>query len=636
MQLDLTALRRQLDDLGQAVALVWRATRGWTLAWGGLLALQAGVLVGIVAVTRTLVNQLTAITTPAGNPSALPPLFLVAGGMVLLLLLSDVVCTLLAWVRTMQAGLVQDEVSARIHAKALTLDLTFYDSPEYHDQLHRAQSDASSRPLTLLENLGQLVQQSLTLLALLRMLLPFGGWLPGLLLLSTLPTLGIVVRNTLREHHWRMANTPEQRRVRYYDWLLTDRATAAEVRLFAVGDHFHDLFQQARQRLRGGEAELARQQAVGEVSAGVLGWLIGGAALAWMVWQTAYGRLRLGDLVLFYQVFSQGQRLLHTLVGNVGQIYGNTLLLEHFFTFLALQPRLAAAHPPAGAAKAVGHVAAPIQAGQGVQDNSAACHHPPRGPRLQHGIRFEQVCFRYPGSERLALAHFDLWIPAGQVVAIVGENGAGKSTLLKLLCRFYDPEAGAITWDGIDLRTWSPTQLWSSMTVLFQQPVRFLGTATENIALGDLTVASTPTRVAQAAQAAGAASVIERLPSGYMTLLGKWFGGAELSGGEWQRLALARAFLRQAPMIILDEPTSALDAWAERDWMTRLRALVAGRTAILITHRFTTAMQADFIHLLEQGRVVESGAHHELLARQGRYAQAWQAQMHAHTNQQRS
>jgi ATP-binding cassette subfamily B protein len=230
----------------------------------------------------------------------------------------------------------------------------------------------------------------------------------------------------------------------------------------------------------------------------------------------------------------------------------------------------------------------------------------------------------------LALEDFSLTLPAGQLTAIVGPNGAGKSTLIKLLCRFYDPLAGRVTFDGIDLRDLALADIWRSVTVLFQSPVQYHATARQNIAVGDLEARADEAAIEAAGRAAGAHAVVERLPRGYGTLLGKLFAdGTELSGGEWQRVALARAFLRQAPIIALDEPTSAMDSWAEAEWLDRFRRLVQGWTALIVTHRFTTAMRADVIHAMEGGRIVETGSHDELLARGGLYAESWTAQMRA-------
>ena len=249
---------------------------------------------------------------------------------------------------------------------------------------------------------------------------------------------------------------------------------------------------------------------------------------------------------------------------------------------------------------------------------------------MHHRIDFRGVTFRYPGHERTVLQNFNLTIPAGQITAVVGPNGAGKSTLLKLLCRLYDPEAGRIELDGNDLRDFSVKELRRLITVLFQWPVRYYTTVAENIAVGDLRATPDPAAIEAAARRAGAHEIIARLPHGYDTPLGGWFAdGSELSGGEWQRLALARAFLRRAPLMILDEPTSALDSWAEADWFDRFRILANGRTAIIITHRFTIARRADMIHVMDAGRIVESGTHDDLLLRGGLYAQSWFTQVQA-------
>ncbi len=232
----------------------------------------------------------------------------------------------------------------------------------------------------------------------------------------------------------------------------------------------------------------------------------------------------------------------------------------------------------------------------------------------------------------MALDRFSLTIPAGHTVALVGANGAGKSTLIKLLCRLYDPEAGAITLDGVNIREIPLEELRRQITVLFQQPIQYHTTAAENIALGNLAATPGDAEIVAAARAAGADTPIDRLPEGYDTVLGKMFGGADLSGGEWQRVALARAFLRPAPILVLDEPTSAMDSWAEAAWLERFRCLAHGRTVLMITHRFTTAMQADMIHVMEAGEIVESGRHDALLARGGLYAQSWSTQMKSHTD----
>ncbi len=591
-------LRTSLPYLPRAFGLVWATARRWTVAWAVLLLVQGLLPVATVYLTRAVVDSLVASLDGGADWANLRPTLLLVALMAGVLLLTEVLRSLTGWVRTAQSELVRDHISGLIHGKAVALDLAFYETPEYYDQLHRARVDGIGRPVALLENVGGLVQNSITLLAMAAVLVSFGPWVPALLLIGTLPAFYVVFRNTRRFHRWRMENTAAIRRTYYYDWMLTLREAAAELRLFALGDHFQTAFQQLRRRLRSERVALGRDQALAELLAGAMGLLAMGAALAWMVWHAVQGLGTLGDVALFYQAFAQGQRLMRSLLGNVGEVYRNVMFLENLFEFLALEPQVT--DPPRP-------IPAPVP--------------------LRDGIRFEGVSFRYPGSQRAALDDFTLQIPAGEIVALVGANGAGKSTVIKLLCRFYDPQSGHITVDGVDLRDLSLDELRRQITILFQEPVRYHTTAAENIELGDL--AATPSRpeIEAAAHAAAADVPISRLPEGYETVLGKWFGGAELSVGEWQRVALARAFLRRASIIVLDEPTSMMDSWAEADWLARFRALAAGRTAVIVTHRFTTAMQADVIHVMEAGRIVECGRHDELVALGGRYAQSWTMQM---------
>jgi ATP-binding cassette subfamily B protein len=238
------------------------------------------------------------------------------------------------------------------------------------------------------------------------------------------------------------------------------------------------------------------------------------------------------------------------------------------------------------------------------------------------------VTFTYPGSDEPALDGFNLEIPAGKSVAVVGENGAGKSTFIKLLCRFYDPDQGQLTVDGTDLRRFSLDSIRRRISILFQFPMRYQITVRENISFGDPEAPDTTEALHEAAVAAGADGFISRLPKTYDTILGRWFeGGRELSGGEWQRMALARAFFRRAPIVVLDEPTSFMDSWAENEWLDRYEKMVQGKTSLIITHRFTTAMRADIIHVMDRGRIIESGSHDELIALGGRYASSWSSQM---------
>ncbi|MCC7372891.1 MAG: ABC transporter ATP-binding protein [Chloroflexi bacterium] len=585
----------------RAFRLIWTAAPRHTAWWLALLTVQ-GILPAVtVYLTKEVVDSIVGALESGGVwDQAAPALGLIVLA-ALVLLATESLQGIADWVRTVQTERVEDYVKGLVHHQSVAADFAAFESSEYHDRLDQARREAASRPAALLASLGSLAQNGLTLVVMAAMLFPYGVWLPFALVLSTAPAVYVVLATGWRYHRWWEGTTTARRWTHYYDALLSDRLYAPELRLFGLGRHVAGLFQQGRQTLRAEQSTLLRQQALARLGASALALLLTGCVLAWMVLRTLQGALTLGDLALFWQAFSRGQALAQSLLGHVSQLYTNTLFLKNLFAFLDLKQEIVSPAVPA-----------------------------PVPERLTQGIAFKDVTFRYPGAERPALDGFSLTVSAGSIVAVVGPNGAGKSSMLKLLCRLYEPDAGSIEIDGVDLRTFDLEELWAHIAVLFQYPGCYVATARENIAYGDLHGQPTAEAIERAARAAGAHEPISQLPRGYDTLLGKGFGdGLDLSGGQWQRVAMARAYLRDAPIVLLDEPTSFMDSWAEADWFERLRTLMAGRTALVITHRFTIARRADIIQVMDGGRIVESGSHESLLRANGRYAESWRAQMRA-------
>jgi ATP-binding cassette, subfamily B, bacterial len=585
--------------LPQVFQLVWQASHHYTVMWAVLLIVQGMLPALSIYLTRSVVDGLTLAAGKGLTPATSQTLLLPLAGLLATMIATQIISSLNEWVRTAQSELVQDHISQLIHQQSITIDYGCYESSAEIDRLERAREGASSRSLSLLENMGSLIQNSLTLISVASMLIFYAAWMPIALIISALPALYIVLSMNRLQYAWSQRTVTDRRRLQYYELLLTMGPTAAELRLFNFGSHFQQRYQQIRQRLRQEQLKLIKKQGFYRLIASFFSFLISGIALLEIGRLFLIGRFSLGDLALFYQAFNQGQGIVRSLLGSLGQIDRNSLFVRNLFEFLKLRPQVC-------------DPIAPVP--------------PPQ--KVYQQIQFHNVTFRYPGAAIPTLQNFNLTLPADQIVAIVGDNGAGKSTLIKLLCRFYDPEAGSITIDGLDIRQFRLADLRRMISVLFQFPITYQLTAAENIFLGDIDAPSDHDRAKMAAQGSGIHEKITTLPQGYDAQLGKWFpNGTDLSGGQWQRLALARAFYRQAPLIILDEPTSAMDPWAEHDWLERFRVMAKERTALVITHRFTLAMRADIIHVMRSGQIVESGTHTQLLKTGGLYAQSWADQM---------
>jgi ATP-binding cassette, subfamily B, bacterial len=582
----------------RAVKLVWDSARNWTLASSMLMLVQAVLPLVILYLIKLIVDAV-ALGVAAPDKQA------VLGQVLVLIFLAGLATLFMAACRAAagivqehQGQLVTDHVMEMIHGKSAEVDLAYYEDPRYHDTFYRAQQEAPYRPSSIVQSLSQLAQNSISLLALAGLLF-FLHWAVALVLFAAvLPGIIVKVLHADRLYAWHSRRAETERRAYDYHRILTDVFHARELRLFDLGGLFRRRHKELRDELRRERLGLARTRAVHELMAQAGAILSIFFLLGFIAWQAVLGNITIGDMVMYHQAFQRAQSALKEILTGLARLYEDNLFLSHFYGFLDLKPAIARPDDPE-----------PV-------------------PRpMRSGIRLHKVAFVYPGSSKEAVKDIDMRIEPGQVVALVGDNGAGKTTLAKLVSRLYDPVQGRITMDGIDYRRFDPVDLRREMAMIFQDYIQYPLTARENIWMGNVLINPDDEQVRQAAVQAGADRIISRLPMGYETMLGKRFQkGTDISIGEWQKIALSRAFVRQAQLVILDEPASSMSVRSEYEIFQSFKELLNGRSALLISHRFSTVRVADFIYVLDKGRIVEQGSHEELKRLGGLYASMYETQ----------
>jgi ATP-binding cassette subfamily B protein len=487
--------------------------------------------------------------------------------------------------------------------QATRLDLAHYESSEFHDILNRAQQSGSSYPMRVLRLSLMLLGQVTRLVGLLALLLRFNPLVFVLLLLSALPTFWVSVRFSERRFWMTRRQTPSRRLADYFGAVLTEPKYVKEVRLFNLGEHLVSQYHTIRDQFNRESQTIARRQSFAQVSIEMVAAIAFYSAYALVLWEALRGLVTIGDLTLYAGTFQQAQAATQGILTTIATLYEFNLYVSQYFEFIDLSPQVTS----------------------------------PRKSKLfptpiKEGLVLQDVYFTYPGSEQPTLKNISLTVSPIECIALVGLNGSGKTTLLKLLTRLYDIDRGLIAIDDIPLSAFKLSDLRRNIGVLFQDFARYALSAQDNIGFGDLPNKADSTRVLQAANDAGADPVISELDKGYDTVLGKMFtGGVDLSGGQWQKIGLARAFMSQAQVLILDEPTAAVDAIAEHDLFERFRQLTKGKMTFLVSHRFSTVRMADRIVVLEKGEIVETGTHDQLMQRRGRYEEMFRLQAESYT-----
>ena len=586
--------------------LVWQSSPRLTIASFGLRLARSALPIMVLYIGKLIIDEVVAQTRlPSPGVSLgdwigsgqLDGL----GGLVLLELLLAILADLLGRASTLVDSLLSERysnfASIRLMEHATTLDLEQFESSDQQDRLERARRQVTGRTTLLTQIFGQ-IQDVLTVLSLAAGLLAYAPWLIVLIILALVPAFVGEVHFNAQGYRLNYFRTPERRQLDYIRYLGSSVETAKEVKLFGLNAFLVERFRGFADRMYADNRRLAIHRAAWGSLFAALASSAYYLAYALIVWKTVRGEFSIGDLTFLSGSFLRLRGLLEGLLLGFSQIAGQALYLEDLFSFFDVRPSIASPPDPR-----------------------------PFPQPLRSGIVFENVGFRYPDSDHWAVRHLSLTLRAGEVVALVGENGAGKTTIVKLLARLYDPTEGRILLDGHDLREYDLTDLRRHIGVIFQDFVRFHFTAGENIGTGQIEATDDRNRIRQAAERSLADRIIQRLPRGYDQPLGKRFReGADLSGGEWQKIAIARAYMRDAEMLILDEPTAALDARSEYEVFQRFRDLSLGKTAVLISHRFSTVRMADRILVLENGQVVEAGSHEQLVASGGRYAELFELQ----------
>jgi ATP-binding cassette subfamily B protein len=590
---------RYSNDFKQNFRLASRDVKGLFTVNAGIAVLQGILPFAVIVLVKLLVDLLSTVAGQATMPAHFVWLLVLTG---LAFLLSSVFVELKSWYGEKLAQGVARSVYARLHHRHIALELSHYENPAELDKMHRAVQEASFRPLKLLNEVQHLLKAIAASLFLVGIFISIRWYLVAILIVATLPGILLKVRFARRYHLLKDKQSPLERKMAYFNRVLTGFPFAKEMKLFGFAAYFLKRFRSLQQDVFKGKLDLRRSELSWNIGAQLFAVVLIFGTLALVAHWMVGGLLSIGTVVLFFFAFQRGYSVLNDLFRSMANLLEDTIFMNDLRVFVEVDLS-------ADSAKKKYRVDASTEPAS------------PTSFWLQHSIRVENVSFRYANSKRDALQSVSLTIPAGQTIAVVGANGSGKTTLIKLLCGFYLPDSGAIYYDSASTKDLGRATICNHLSAVFQDFALYNVTAGENIALGAIQQAYSIEKVQQAAREAGIADLLENLPEGYATILGNQFtGGEELSIGQWQKLAIARAFYRDAPLLLMDEPSSALDAISEQQIIESLKSLAHRKTALIISHRLSTVKWADRILVFDEGRVVEEGTHDELMLHNGHYA----------------
>lgn len=587
---------KQLRPIWRALKLVWDISPAQSLSVAVLLLSDATLALLVILAIKELIEALGDASLASGSGKVAVWLSLTFACLVLASLLR----ALSTLVSSHLSQIVSDRVEGMLNARVALADLSRLESPEYYDLTRRAMLAGGSRPAQTVSNLFQCAQSGFLLAGMAVMLVTIHWVLIVVLVVALIPGTMVRLQQNRIIHDWQVRRTRMERRAHYMRYLMTEKTGGKELRIYGLGDFLANAFDALRTQLREEKYSINRRRMFIELSITLAVTLAFFGVMAWLVSRATQGNGSLGELVLFLMVFMRGQGVIQSLKTSLAALFDDNLYLRALFEFLDLPDRVVdpvVPKPVPGAA----------------------------------GIEVREVSFAYPGTGVMVLDQVSIKVPKGGFVAIVGANGSGKSTLIKMLCRFYDPDSGSVRFADTDVREFRQAEYRQRISALFQDFVCFDTDVTENIRYGDIVLSPDSPRVRKVAADALVDDFVKELPNGYATHLGRVIEeGAELSHGQWQRVALARALVRDSDLLILDEPTSAMDPVAEAKLFSNFREMLAGRSVLVISHRLSIVRQADYIYMMEHGRVVEEGTHEELLRKGAKYHDLFMAQAKAY------